>query len=584
MSNWNLNKLYLGLDDPNFSKDTVLLDELIKKFTVYTENLTIDDPKTKLVELIKLQEEINMVAGRLMSFLSLTLAVDSRNLEFNNMMVKIQQKFVQITIPDTLFEKYVASIDNLDEIIESDSLLKEYEFMLKEIKESSIHLLSEQEEELAAQLNQSGGSLFSKLQNDLTSTVEVEYDGTIINLAKVRNLAYEGNPEVRKNAYEAELATYKKIDKATAFALNGVKKHVVTMAKKRKYSSPLEETLKQCRINKDVLDALIKAMTDSLPDFRKYLKRKAEMLNHKNGLPFYDLFAPMGKSDSKYTIDEAKAFIYKNFKTFSDDLADLAKRAFEENWIDWLPRQGKRGGAFCSRIFPLKESRVMTNYDGSIGDISTVAHELGHAYHNSIVFNERILNSSYPMPIAETASILCETIVKKAVLKEATDSVEILGLVEQELQDATQLIVDILSRYLFETEVFERVQNEFLNEETLNKMMIDAQLKTYGDGLDPEFLNSGMWINKSHYYSTGRSFYNFPYAFGLLFSKGIYAKYVEKGASFVNDIRKLLSITGKANLMDVASSIGIDITDPNFWKSSIDVIKEDIELFLELTK
>jgi pepF/M3 family oligoendopeptidase len=356
------------------------------------------------------------------------------------------------------------------------------------------------------------------------------------------------------------------------------------MANKRKYDSPLDEALRLSRINKDVLDALIQAMKEYLPEFRKYLNRKGELLGHKNGLPFYDLFAPMGSSNKKYSIEEAKEFVLKNFKTFSDDLYGLAKRAFDEDWVDWTPKQGKRGGAFCSRIYPLKESRIMTNYDGSIGDISTVAHELGHAYHNFIVYNERIFNADYPMPIAETASILCETIVKKAVLKESKDKNEILGMIEQELQDSTQVIVDILSRFIFESEVFARTKNEFLNEDTLNQIMIKAQLESYGDGLDKDFLNPGMWINKSHYYSTGRSFYNFPYAFGLLFAKGIYAKYLEIGEDFVEDLRQLLRTTGKASLIDVAKQINIDITDVQFWRSSLEVIKKDIELFLDITK
>jgi oligoendopeptidase F len=292
----------------------------------------------------------------------------------------------------------------------------------------------------------------------------------------------------------------------------------------------------------------------------------------------------MGSSSKKYTIEEAQAFILKNFATFSDDLKALAQKAFDNDWIDYDPRPGKSGGAFCSRLYSLKESRILTNFDGGIGDICTIAHELGHAYHNSIIFNERILNAGYPMPIAETASILCETIVKKAAFNEAITKEEKLGMLEQELQDSTQVIVDIYSRYLFESNVFERCQSEFLNEKTLNEMMLEAQKASYGDGLDPEYLNEGMWINKSHYYSTGRSFYNFPYAFGLLFAKGIYGKYLEKGPEFVNDLRTLLRLTGKATLMDVAKSIDIDITTPDFWRSSLEVIKEDINLFLDLTK
>ena len=584
MYTWSLDNLYLGLDDPKFIEDNSRLDQLIEIIKKNANELSMDNPGETLETFLINYEELENVAGKLSAFLQLTLATDVTNKAYTNANVVLRQKLLQITLPSTLFEKFIEKVNDLPSVINNSPYLKEYEFMLTEIKENSKYLLSENEEVLAAELNQSGGGLFSKMQNDLISTLTCEYDGKTVPFTTIRNLAYDENQDVRRKAYEIEKDATKQISKASAFALNGIKKEVSTIATKRGYASPLEATLIQSRMNQEILDALIQAIEESLPYFRKYLRRKGEMLGHKNGLPFYDLFAPVGSSNTKYTVEEAQAFILKNFKTFSQDLHDLAKRAFDENWVDYLPRNGKRGGAFCSRLYPIKESRILTNFDGNIGDISTLAHELGHAYHNFNIFNEKILNSNYPMPIAETASILCETIVKRAVLKEVQSDDEKLGILEQELQDSNQVIVDILSRYLFETEVFKRTKNEFLDEETLNEIMLDAQRKSYGDGLDPNYLHEGMWVVKGHYYSTGRSFYNFPYAFGLLFAKGIYAKYQEQGPSFVNQIRKLLRLTGKANLKDVAASVGIDITKVDFWRSSIEVIKNDIDLFLEITK
>ena len=584
MYKWNLDKLYKGLDDPKFGEDTVLFESIGDELNSLSKDLGNGEIEKDLVNFVLKIEEYQLVASKLFQFVSLSLATDSTNQKFNNTMVVLRQKSLKTTLAFTLFEKFVAGIDKLEEVIDANDLLSEYKFMLLEIKENSKHLLSDEEEVLAAELNQSGGSLYSKMQTVLTSTLEVEYDGGIVNLSKIRNMAYDSDPVVRKKAYESELAAYKKIEKPMSFALNGIKKEVNTISSKRKYSSPLERTLSDSRINKDVLDALIGAIKEYLVDFRKYLRRKGELLGHKNGLPWYDMFAPMGKADTKYSVEEAKEFILKNFKTFSDDLHDMAKQAFDEDWIDFLPYPKKQGGAFCSRVYAIKESRILSNYDGTIGDISTLAHELGHAYHNMHVFNERVMNANYPMPIAETASILCETIVKQAVLKEAEDDSVKLGILEQELQDSNQVIVDILSRFIFESNVFKRVETEFLDEEELNKMMIEAQKESYGDGLDQNVLNSGMWINKGHYYQTGRSFYNFPYAFGLLFAKGIYAKYKEKGSEFVGELQKLLRESGKNNLMDVAALIDIDITDINFWRSSLEVIKKDIELFLEITK
>ena len=584
MYTWSLKNLYLGLDDPKFKEDNARLKELIAEIKEAAPKLSIDNATKDLEAFLLLYEDLDNLVSKVAQFLNLTLATDVTNKEFNNAVVVLRKELLQTTLPLTLFEKFIAKIPDLDSVINKSEFLKEYEFFLKEIKDNSKYLLSEAEEVLAAEMNQSGGGLFSKMQGDLVSTLSCDYEGKSVPFSTIRNLAYDESKDVRKKAYEIEKESLKTINQASAFAMNGIKKEVSTIAKKRGYASALEGTLKQSRINQDVLDALLQAMNEYLPEFRKYMRRKGELLGHNNGLPFYDLFAPMGSSNTKYTVEEAQEFILKNFKTFSDDLHDLAKRAFTEDWIDYLPRKGKRGGAFCSSIYPLRESRILTNFDGNIGDISTIAHELGHAYHNFNIYDERILNTSYPMPIAETASILCETIVKKAVLKDVKSDEEKLGILEQELQDSNQVIVDILSRYLFETEVFKRSENEFLDNETLDKIMIDAQLASYGDGLDPEYLHEGMWVAKNHYYSTGRSFYNFPYAFGLLFSKGIYAQYMEKGSAFVSDIKTLLSMTGKATLMDVAASINIDITNVDFWRSSLEVIKEDIQLFLDITK
>ncbi|HHU56332.1 MAG TPA: M3 family oligoendopeptidase [Acholeplasmataceae bacterium] len=583
MYTWNLKSLYKGLDDLKFSSDQNKLDKKILEFNSLVKSLN-NNHKENLKLLLKKLEEIELLADKFAAFVRLNIATDTTNKEFNNAMVVLNQKFIKMALPQTLFEKYIAGIENLNDVIDGDDYLKEHEFFLTEIKENSKYLLSDEEEVLIAELNQSGGSLFSKMQSNLTSTLQVDYQDKVIGLSEVRNLAYSDDPKVRRDAYIAEVKSYKKINKAMSFALNGIKKQVLTLSKKRGYKSPLDETLKRSRINGDVLNSLISAMKSYLPHFRQYLQQKAKILGHDNGLPFYDLFAPIGKANKKYTIEEAQKVVLDNFKTFSPDLHDLAYRAFTEDWIDYLPRQGKTGGAFCFSIYPIKESRILTNFDGTISDISTLAHELGHAYHNFILFDERPLNTNYPMPIAETASILCETIVKHSLLERSENIDEKLSILEQELQDSTQVVVDILSRYIFETNVFYRVEHEFLDETTLNQIMIDAQKEAYGDGLDQNYLNEGMWICKSHYYSTGRSFYNFPYAFGLLFSKGIYAQYLKKKDAFVPELRKLLRMTGKASLIDVAKTIGIDITSVDFWKSSLEVIKDDINQFIQLTK
>ena len=237
------------------------------------------------------------------------------------------------------------------------------------------------------------------------------------------------------------------------------------------------------------------------------------------------------EADMKFSYEEGTKFVEKNFRTFSDHLGDFANKAINKNWIDVKPREGKVGGAFCENLHFIGESRILLNYGDNFGDVVTLAHELGHGFHGECLNNETTLNSDYPMPIAETASTFCETIIKKAAIKDATKD-EALTILETEISDCTQVIVDIYSRFLFEKSFFESRKESALSVEEIKELMVNAQKEAYGDGLDPNFLHPYMWAWKPHYYDTEYNYYNFPYAFGLLFAKGLYAEYLKKGAGF----------------------------------------------------
>ena len=372
-------------------------------------------------------------------------------------------------------------------------------------------------------------------------------------------------------------------DKVALSERNTHKQQVLCECDLRGYESPLAMTLHQSRMKKETLDAMLSAMKDYMPIFHKYLRRKAEVMGYKNGLPWYELFAPMGKTNTKFTIETAKDYLINHFSPFASDMADMMKQAFEEEWIDFYPKKGKVGGAFCANLPFVKQSRVLTNFDGNIGDVVTLAHELGHAYHGMMIEDHRILNTDYSMPVAETASTFNENIIMNAVIEEASDE-EKLVLLENQLQDLTQIMCDIYSRFLFESEVFERRKNEFLFSKDLEEIMLNAQKTAYGDGLDPNYLHPYMWVNKGHYYSSQLSFYNFPYAFGGLFARGLIVKYKEMKENFVPKYREMLKATTVSDVEDVAKILDIDLTSKDFWISSLETAKKDIETFLSLTE
>ncbi len=584
---WNLNEIYTSFESDAFKKDIQLLNDQIKENISWVEEncKSYDNTKEKLAEYLTTSNVFENLVHRLFSFASLSSSVNVKNEIANKTMEQLSNKLAELAKSEALFEKWVGGIEDLNTLIEQSDVLKVHSFYLNEIKRNASYLLDDTQEEVLAKLKPTGSTAWSKLQGNLTSNllVDIEVDGELkqLPLSVVRNMAYDKDSKKRKTAYEAELASYKKIDESVAASLNGIKGEVITESKLRGYSTPLEVTLQKSRMNEATLTAMMEAMEESLPIFRKYYKKKAELLGHKNGLPFYELFAPMGEVNMTYTYEEASDFIVKNFSTFSKNLGDYAAHAFDNNWIDAEPRKGKRGGAFCSNLHYLKQSRILSNFDGSFSGVTTLAHELGHGYHGACLVNEVSLNSHYPMPIAETASIFCETIVTNAALKTATKE-ESFVILENDIQSNAQVIVDIMSRFLFESKVFEERKEGSVSVERLNEIMLEAQKETYGDGLDSEYLHPYMWVCKPHYYSAGNNFYNFPYAFGLLFSKGLYAEYLKRGDEFVKEYDNLLAATGKNNLIDVAKMMNIDITSKDFWKSSLDLIAEDIEKFINL--
>ncbi|MDT8337101.1 MAG: M3 family oligoendopeptidase [Candidatus Izemoplasmatales bacterium] len=585
MKKWNLDKLYLSFDDPRFTQDLEQVEKLILEINSQAIDFSNYDEKTKkLIRYMNNEIDFDKLIGKLYRFASLTESVESTNQTAMKMSNLLRRKFTELTKIGTIFIKWVAAYPDLEKDIEANPFLKEHKFYLLEIKEQASHMLEDEMELMVARLRQTGSSAWGTLQSLLTSTLEVEFEDKIITLSEVRNLADDADPIVRKKAYEAELASYKKIDKSVAAALNSIKGEVNIISQARGFESPLAQALNNSRMSKETLDAMQAAVKDYYDVFRSYLKRKAELLGHKNGLPFYDLYAPIGAVNKRFTIDEANEYVLKNFKTFSHPLYQMAKKAFQEDWIDYTPRKGKRGGAFCSNIHTIQESRIMTNFTGAFGDMITLSHELGHAYHGEVIFKESSLNSSYTMPVAETASTFCETIVNKAALEDAETKEEKIFLLESSIQSYTAVIIDIMSRFIFEKSVFEGREKTVFDVDELNDLMLKAQLETYGDGLDSSYLHPYMWICKPHYYSGGLSYYNFPYTFGLLFAKGLYSKYLEDKDTFVANYDQLLAATGKNKVEDVAKLMNIDVTKKYFWLSSLELLKEDIELFLDLTK
>ena len=578
---WNLDVLYTGFDDPAYEADIKELEKNYKELADTVADAAQMSDKDKVEKIFISKENIQNLLLKLINYPELRQSVNTEDGQAMAQMNRIMKIYSENAAVDVASDKILGSIENEDALAEESEIIKDYLFIIKKNKKKMSHMLSDEVEAMISAMDMTGGAAWGNLQSYLTSTVKVDYDGRQVSLSEIRNLAYSDKAEVRKKAYEAEIACYEKIQDSVAFALNNIKNQFTMISNKKGYKSPLDMTLEEARMSRQTLDAMMSAVEEYLPVFHKYLRRKAELLGYKNGLPWYEIFAPLSDSQKEYSLEEAREYLGECFAGFCPEMADMMKEAFDNQWIDFYPRNGKQGGAFCGGLPNVDESRILTNYDGTFGAIDTLAHELGHAFHNRMTYNERPLNHDYPMPVAETASTFNEVHLGHYALSKASDEEKLL-LLESDLKEQCQCVVDIYSRYLFETAVFEQCQDKFLMAEDLKAIMLDCQKKAYGDGLDPEYMHPYMWVCKSHYYSSGLSFYNFPYTFGNLFAQGLYNLYLKEGQAFVDKYKEMLRLTPVHSCEEDGAQMGLDLTRKEFWEESLKSIADKIEEFCSL--
>ncbi|MCR4707245.1 MAG: M3 family oligoendopeptidase [Clostridiales bacterium] len=577
---WDLSYLYKGFDDEAFLRDLSSLPEEAKGLSALVADETLS-PKERLLSAVEKSEALSRKADALSNYIQCTLAVDAENAAANAAEDRLMAAWTEVSLASSAMIRLIAGILDLEAVIAGSETLKNVAFALREMREEAKHLIDEKVEPWILEMQLSGGNAFSQLRDKLDSTLLVEFRGEKLPLSAVRGKAYDRDPSVRKDAYEAELAAYPKIELPMGYCLNSIKMEARTLAKARGYDSVLEMTLADSRMDRETLEAMFTAVREALPDFRCYLRAKGKYLGHPDGLPFYDLFAPVGENTKTYTAEEARSLLLKEMKEFTPDMAAFIDHAFEHGWIDLYPRPGKTGGAFCSSVHFADRSLVMSNFQGSFSDVSTLAHELGHAWHNRCLAGLPYLLIDTPMPLAETASIFNETLLSWQVRQSASPE-EQLTLLESGIMEATQTVVDIYSRFLFETRVVDTRADHAMNVEELKEAMLWAQEESYGDGLAKEARHPYMWACKSHYYSSGYNFYNFPYCFGLLFGKGVFARWQKEGSAFVPEYCRMLRLCGSAAVADVAKSVGIDVRDTSFWRESLSVVRREIDEFCRL--
>jgi pepF/M3 family oligoendopeptidase len=519
------------------------------------------------------------------------IGTDSYNQPAARLMSLLDPQKVRLEKVETRFQGWLGALAGKDGILEDviaiDETAASHAFSLEESVKRSRFLMSDAEESLAAELSLSGANAWTKLHGVVISQLkaQMDIDGEVKELPLSLLTTYTSDPDenLRERAFKAMEQALASAREPLAACLNGVKGTVNTVNDHRGRQDALDDSLDKARIDRRVLETMLEAMESAFPMMHRYRKTKAKLLG-KQRLEQWDLPAPVGDVDRRYEWDEARAFILTHFATYSPRLKDLASKAFNQEWIDAEPRDGKQVGGFCMRLPTVDESRILLSYDGRLGRLTTLAHELGHAYHNECLRGKTSLQALLPMTLAETASIFCENIVTDAILDQAGDADEELAVLDSFLLTASFLTLEIYSRFLFESEIFERRKKAELSADDFCELTSQVYRKILGDTIVDGIYRPYDWAIIPHYYSAELSFYNYPYTFGFLFSLGLYQLYRQGQPGFHQAYDRLLAESGMASAVDLGQRLGIDIRKPEFWAGSYEIVRKRVERFEELVE
>ncbi len=576
---WDLSKIYESFDSPAFSTDKERAAALSREYAEAAASAPEGDAFLPwLMSVIDLMDKADGLLEHLGAYCYARFSTDTNDARAQTELNAVESLRPISVKARALFRASLVS--RKTELVGAlaSNRAAPYRFFIEEERFTGSRQMSVGMEELAADLSRSGADAWGRLQESLSSNASAVWDEaseerkTVVEL---RGMAHDPDRIVREKAFRKEIECWKSIEIPMAAALNGVKGTNVSLDPRRGWTSALERAAYQSRMSTGTLEALIVSLEGSLPVFRRYLSAKARILGLER-LAFYDLFAPVGSASRRYAWSEIRDGIVSRFSSFDPVMGDFARSAFDSSWIDAEPRSGKVGGAYCTDFPLIGESRILCNDEGSYYTLSTVAHELGHAYHHDCVKDLPGQLKAYPMTLAETASIFAETIVLEDALTSAEGG-ERVALIEFFLRDACQVVVDILSRFYFERAVFERRSTGELSSEELCAIMSDAQARAYGNAIDPG--HPYMWAAKGHYYYSNLSFYNYPYAFGLLFGLGLYGMYRAEGKSFAKRYRDILRTTGSASVEDVAARAGVPSLSGDFWGKGLALVEERVKAF-----
>ncbi|HOP08321.1 MAG TPA: M3 family oligoendopeptidase [candidate division Zixibacteria bacterium] len=461
-------------------------------------------------------------------------------------------------------------------------------FYLDELRTIARSKLPLEQEQLALDLAVDGlhawNRLYDKTAGDIKVDFKVGKKTEKISMGQIATKMSDADRAVRQQAFEKMYEGWKPYINQTAMMLNAIAGFRLTLHTKRGWESPLVEALQIGRLKKKTLDTMWRVVAEVTPQLKPYIDAKKRLLGIDK-FSWYDQFAPCGKADKLYSFEDAGNLIVDHARGFSDDMADFFRMALDKRWVEAENRPGKAGGGWCAGMGPVKESRIFMTYSGTFENLLTLSHELGHAYHHHVLKDHPAFAGGYPMCLAETASIFSETLTMDAALKQTTEPMERILLIEQKLQAAYTMFCDLHCRYLFERDLYEARREGVSGPDKLSEIMTSAQERAFGSLLDKDGYHPQFWATKLHFYLSGLPYYNFPYTFGFLFAGGVYDRAHKEGAAFADKYRALLADTGSMTCEQLARKhLGVDLTREDFWLDACRRAVADVDEFVKLVK
>ncbi|KAA9015732.1 M3 family oligoendopeptidase [Niallia endozanthoxylica] len=591
---WDLDTIFPGgTKSPELQKKLHTIKNEIQDYQKQIHEWSFSDNQSAepLKVLLKKQESIEKGLGQAGSFVHMWQDAYTDDEYANVVMGQVMDLSSEVENLSTVYTKKLVAISDEDwQNLLQDSELSEVSFALNEIRDQGKRLLSEAEEKIITDLNNDGISGWSRLYDTAVSIMTIPFtdkEGNTkeFSVGQAMNRMYsDPDPEVRKQLFENWEAAWTKYAPIFADTLNHLDGYRITLQRAHNRENFLDEPLEYNRMSKATLDAMWTAVSNHKQPFINFLKQKAKILGMEK-LGWQDVDAPVAFGEVKppsYSYDEACDFIIENFATFGPKISAFAKLALENRWVEAEDRPKKRPGGYCEELPEFQESRIFMTFTGSPSDTSTLAHELGHAFHSYVMRDLPELNRNYAMNVAETASTFAETIISNATVANAKTKEEKMTLLNTKMENAIAMFLNIHARFLFEKAFYEERSEGIVSEQRLNELMLNAQKEAYCDSLSsyhPHF-----WCSKLHFFIDDIPFYNFPYTFGFLFSLGIYAEFLKDSKDFEDKYIALLRDTGSMKVEELAMKhLGVDLTKPHFWEAGIELMEKDVEEFIQLT-